>query len=168
MQLRNLRLLPVSNSKDSTIKDTAKFYNVSCRETDVPNRSCGLPRPSPPPQVGTVSIKKSGRERFQQATGLPAPEVNGKAFPIQLGFTKTNELFVGRLAMLGFAASLVGELLTGQGALAQFGYGEHGGRSGANVGLRQGAERCLTAVLGDACVDLWHYHPAGRTMEHAL
>ncbi len=77
------------------------------------------------PQVGTTSTK-SGRERFQQATGLPAPEVNGKAFPIQLGFTKTNELFVGRLAMLGFAASLVGELLTGQGALAQFGYGEQG------------------------------------------
>ncbi len=92
--------------------------------------------PASPPQVGTVSIKKSGRERFQQATGLPAPEVNGKAFPIQLGFTKTNELFVGRLAMLGFAASLVGELLTGQGALAQFGYGEQGGRSGAYVGLR--------------------------------
>jgi len=40
--------------------------------------------------------------------------------PISLGFTKANELFVGRMAMLGFAASLVGEVLTGKGALAQF------------------------------------------------
>jgi photosystem II protein len=42
--------------------------------------------------------------------------------PIQLGFTKDNELFVGRMAMLGFAFSLIGELLTGKGALAQLGY----------------------------------------------
>lgn len=40
---------------------------------------------------------------------------------VTLGFTKSNELFVGRLAMLGFGASLIGEVLTGQGALAQFG-----------------------------------------------
>merc|ERR1712087_392357 len=39
---------------------------------------------------------------------------------ISLGFTKSNELFVGRMAMLGFAASLIGEILTGKGALAQF------------------------------------------------
>jgi len=35
------------------------------------------------------------------------------------GFTKANELFVGRMAQLGFAASLIGEVLTGKGALAQ-------------------------------------------------
>ncbi|CAI5490523.1 unnamed protein product [Closterium sp. Naga37s-1] len=35
------------------------------------------------------------------------------------GFTKANELFVGRMAQLGFAASLVGEVITGKGALAQ-------------------------------------------------
>lgn len=39
---------------------------------------------------------------------------------VELGFTKGNELFVGRLAMLGFAASILGEVLTGKGALAQF------------------------------------------------
>jgi len=37
-----------------------------------------------------------------------------------IGFTKQNELFVGRVAMLGFAASILGEALTGKGALAQF------------------------------------------------
>ena len=36
------------------------------------------------------------------------------------GFTKENELFVGRVAQLGFAASLIGEAITGKGALAQF------------------------------------------------
>eukprot|EP00475_Leptophrys_vorax_P030372 TRINITY_DN45446_c0_g1_i6.p2 TRINITY_DN45446_c0_g1~~TRINITY_DN45446_c0_g1_i6.p2 ORF type:complete len:254 (-),score=26.51 TRINITY_DN45446_c0_g1_i6:136-897(-) len=35
------------------------------------------------------------------------------------GFTKANELFVGRMAQLGFAASLIGEVITGKGALAQ-------------------------------------------------
>ena len=37
------------------------------------------------------------------------------------GFTKENELFVGRVAQLGFAASLIGEAVTGLGPLAQFG-----------------------------------------------
>ncbi|CAD6338011.1 unnamed protein product [Miscanthus lutarioriparius] len=36
-----------------------------------------------------------------------------------IGFTKENELFVGRVAMLGFAASLLGEAITGKGILAQ-------------------------------------------------
>ncbi|CAI5458991.1 unnamed protein product [Closterium sp. Yama58-4] len=35
------------------------------------------------------------------------------------GFTKANELFVGRVAMLGFAASLLGEAVIGQGILSQ-------------------------------------------------
>jgi photosystem II protein len=35
------------------------------------------------------------------------------------GFTKANELFVGRVAQLGFVASLIGEVITGKGALAQ-------------------------------------------------
>lgn len=36
-----------------------------------------------------------------------------------IGFSKQNELFVGRVAMIGFAASLLGEALTGKGILAQ-------------------------------------------------
>jgi len=62
------------------------------------------------------------QQTFKKSTGLEAPAVNGRQFPVKLGFTKSNELFVGRLAMLGFAASLIGEVITGQGALAQFGY----------------------------------------------
>lgn len=38
------------------------------------------------------------------------------------GFTRKNELFVGRMAMLGFSAALIGEQLTGgKGPLAQIG-----------------------------------------------
>ena len=38
------------------------------------------------------------------------------------GFTKANELFVGRVAMIGFAASLVGEYFqNGKGPLGQLG-----------------------------------------------
>lgn len=35
--------------------------------------------------------------------------------PLTLGFTKSNELFVGRLAMLGFASACVGEVISGKG-----------------------------------------------------
>ncbi|MQM20753.1 hypothetical protein Taro_053782 [Colocasia esculenta] len=35
------------------------------------------------------------------------------------GFTKANELFVGRLAQLGIAFSIIGEIITGKEALAQ-------------------------------------------------
>lgn len=38
------------------------------------------------------------------------------------GFTKANELFVGRLAQLGIAFSLIGEIITGKGALAQLNF----------------------------------------------
>ncbi|XP_047976688.1 photosystem II 22 kDa protein, chloroplastic [Salvia hispanica] len=62
------------------------------------------------------------------ATGLDKAVIApGKGFRAALGlgdgplfgFTKANELFVGRLAQLGIAFSLIGEIITGKGALAQ-------------------------------------------------
>jgi len=47
---------------------------------------------------------------------------NAKGIPVEIGFTAANELFVGRMAMVGWALSLAGELLTGLGPLAQLGY----------------------------------------------
>eukprot|EP01025_Chloroclados_australasicus_P044710 TRINITY_DN486_c0_g1_i2.p1 TRINITY_DN486_c0_g1~~TRINITY_DN486_c0_g1_i2.p1 ORF type:complete len:923 (-),score=80.98 TRINITY_DN486_c0_g1_i2:197-2965(-) len=68
---------------------------------------------------------------FGKKSSTGKKDVKGQSFdvqigketriPVTLGFTKSNELFVGRLAMVGFAAALIGELLTGKGALAQFG-----------------------------------------------
>ncbi|KAK4481300.1 hypothetical protein RD792_012185 [Penstemon davidsonii] len=49
---------------------------------------------------------------FRAALGL------GEGGPL-FGFTKSNELFVGRLAQLGIAFSIIGEIITGKGALAQ-------------------------------------------------
>jgi hypothetical protein len=40
----------------------------------------------------------------------------------EIGFTPSNELLISRLSMLGFGSAVVGEFLTGQGALAQLGY----------------------------------------------
>jgi hypothetical protein len=37
---------------------------------------------------------------------------SSKAAGFELGFTKDNEVFVGRMAMAGFAASVVGEVRT--------------------------------------------------------
>eukprot|EP00889_Picochlorum_renovo_P000414 jgi/Picre1/27444/NNA_000411.t1 len=51
----------------------------------------------------------------------PAKTGKGKGVKVALGFTKSNELFVGRMAMLGIASSIIGELLTGKGAIAQLG-----------------------------------------------
>jgi photosystem II protein len=74
----------------------------------------------------------SKNRKKQVAVAAPAQSFNitipGELFqarnniqiPVELGFTKANELFVGRVAMIGFAASLLGEALTGMGALAQF------------------------------------------------
>ncbi|CAJ2667766.1 photosystem II 22 kDa protein chloroplastic-like [Trifolium pratense] len=51
----------------------------------------------------------------------PKPKVEDGIFGTSggFGFTKQNELFVGRVAMIGFAASILGEALTGKGILAQ-------------------------------------------------
>lgn len=62
---------------------------------------------SAPPKKGVVQKSK--------------PKVEDGIFGTSggIGFTKQNELFVGRVAMLGFAASLIGEGLTGKGVLSQ-------------------------------------------------
>eukprot|EP00898_Chlorokybus_atmophyticus_P000259 jgi/Chlat1/1233/Chrsp115S00750 len=71
-----------------------------------------------------VTPAKSTKKVPAQTFKVTVPGVQSKnadGIPVTLGFTKANELFVGRLAMIGFASSLLGELLTGKGALAQFG-----------------------------------------------
>ncbi|GLC37431.1 hypothetical protein PLESTM_000584000, partial [Pleodorina starrii] len=64
------------------------------------------------------------RDVARRPTGPPSVLVNpfniGKLLGVSgWGFTKRNELFHARLAMLGFAAAVVGELKTGHGALGQ-------------------------------------------------
>jgi hypothetical protein len=58
-----------------------------------------------------VSNNRGGvaAQQFQVRVG------KSSTVPVTLGFTKSNELFVGRLAMLGFAAACIGEVVSGQG-----------------------------------------------------
>ena len=65
---------------------------------------------------------KSGNWTLKRtiAEKKPADIVQNFGAGVQFGgFTKANELFSGRLAMLGFAALIVQDFLTGQGAIAQ-------------------------------------------------
>ncbi|PWA42718.1 chlorophyll A-B binding protein [Artemisia annua] len=57
----------------------------------------------------------------KKAAPAPKPKVEDGIFGTSggIGFTKQNELFVGRVAMIGFAASLLGEAITGKGILQQ-------------------------------------------------
>jgi photosystem II protein len=72
--------------------------------------------------VRALLTRKATTKQQVQKNGTTSTKKQGAKYPFQLGFTKENELFVGRLAMLGFAFSLIGELLTGRGALSQLGY----------------------------------------------
>jgi photosystem II protein len=68
-----------------------------------------------------VQKRPSGPVQNPKANLAEAP---GKFLGIpgfEPGFTKRNELLVGRLAMIGFASELIGEMVTGKGALGQIG-----------------------------------------------
>lgn len=82
---------------------------------------------NPKPSISVLGLQTVAL--FKSKTKAPPKKVEPKSKPKVedgifgtsggIGFTKQNELFVGRVAMLGFAASLLGEALTGKGILAQ-------------------------------------------------
>ncbi|KAG0452379.1 hypothetical protein HPP92_025043 [Vanilla planifolia] len=80
-------------------------------------------RPSPPPSSYSPprAVYKSKTKAPLKKVEKTKPKVEDGIFGTSggIGFTKQNELFVGRVAMLGFAASLIGEGITGKGILAQ-------------------------------------------------
>ena len=69
------------------------------------------------PKKGTV---RPAQQFKVNLTGVQSKKASG--FDVTLGFTKANELFVGRLAMLGFSFACLGEIITGKGAIAQLGF----------------------------------------------
>lgn len=72
--------------------------------------------------VPTLALFKSkAKAAPKQQIVKEKPKVEDGIFGTSggIGFTKENELFVGRVAMIGFAASLLGEGITGKGILAQ-------------------------------------------------
>lgn len=75
---------------------------------------------APPAKTAKGSkVLTSGKDIKAQQFNIGLTKKNG--LKVALGFTKNNELFVGRMAMLGIASSIIGELLTGKGAIAQLG-----------------------------------------------
>lgn len=75
---------------------------------------------SEPLRISALFSKKSAAPAKSESKKKPTREDGIFGTSGGIGFTKQNELFVGRMAMLGFAASLLGEAITGQGILAQF------------------------------------------------
>ncbi|KAL5214192.1 hypothetical protein ABZP36_003344 [Zizania latifolia] len=71
--------------------------------------------------VVVALFKSRTKAPAKQKVVVEKPRVEDGIFGTSggIGFTKENELFVGRVAMLGFAASLLGEAVTGKGILAQ-------------------------------------------------
>ncbi|XP_068662328.1 photosystem II 22 kDa protein, chloroplastic-like [Aristolochia californica] len=69
----------------------------------------------------TLAVFKSKTKAPAKKVEKAKPKVEDGIFGTSggIGFTKQNELFVGRVAMIGFAASLLGEAITGKGILAQ-------------------------------------------------
>ncbi|XP_071710443.1 photosystem II 22 kDa protein, chloroplastic-like [Rutidosis leptorrhynchoides] len=72
--------------------------------------------------TGPIALfKPKTKAPVKKAAPPPKPKVEDGIFGTSggIGFTKQNELFVGRVAMIGFAASLLGEAVTGKGILQQ-------------------------------------------------
>ncbi|XP_043722848.1 photosystem II 22 kDa protein, chloroplastic [Telopea speciosissima] len=77
--------------------------------------------PSSSTSTTIIALFKSKTKAPAKKEPKPVPKVEDGIFGTSggIGFTKENELFVGRVAMIGFAASLLGEGITGKGILAQ-------------------------------------------------
>lgn len=66
-------------------------------------------------KTNKVSIPVSLQQR-----NTPPQQTTPQQKKVGLGFTVDNEVFVGRIAMLGVASSIAGEVLTSKGPIAQF------------------------------------------------
>merc|ERR1712125_217834 len=96
-----------SKKTAQTKKSTGSILSFGSKKTAQPKKT--VAEPVAPAQSFVIRIPG---QFFQSKRDI--------VWPVTLGFTKSNELFVGRMAMLGFASSLIGEILTGNGPLAQF------------------------------------------------
>ncbi|KAK3427605.1 hypothetical protein EUGRSUZ_F03789 [Eucalyptus grandis] len=105
VDLRTPRLRPTSSSFSRSL-----LYNP------LPSPAASSHRSSP-----VFALFKSKTKAPPKKVVKEKPKVEDGVFGTSggIGFTKENELFVGRVAMIGFAASLLGEAITGKGILAQ-------------------------------------------------
>lgn len=87
----------------------------------VTSRRISLPSSYSSPYAPTLALFKSKAKAAPKKVEKVKPKTEDGIFGTSggIGFTKENELFVGRVAMIGFAASILGEGITGKGILAQ-------------------------------------------------
>jgi len=141
------QVVPVGRSVRSAAQFVSRKYSPSCSVKTIaraPSRSstsksgARFPRQQrlqpPVPQLLVPDTNQQQQQRrvdrqaaedveskpstSQKAATPPPP---GRGIPPMLRFTKDRELQCGRVAMFGWAASILGELVTGKGALAQIG-----------------------------------------------
>ncbi|CAI5970326.1 unnamed protein product [Closterium sp. NIES-65] len=98
-------------------------FSSTVRGTELATRSLpAVPQLAAPRGLGVTALFSS-RKAAVPAKSVPATKMRREdgIFGTSggFGFTKANELFVGPVAMLGFAASLLGEAITGAGILSQ-------------------------------------------------
>lgn len=106
------------------LSTSPSFFLLPSTSTHLTLSSFSTPTPQLQPSLqGSAAPKKvltSGKDI--KATQFTIGLSSKKGKTVSIGFTKSNELFVGRMAMLGIASSIIGEVLTGKGALAQLGF----------------------------------------------
>ncbi|XP_010065001.2 photosystem II 22 kDa protein, chloroplastic [Eucalyptus grandis] len=98
------------------LRPTSSSFSRSLLYNPLPSPAASSHRSSP-----VFALFKSKTKAPPKKVVKEKPKVEDGVFGTSggIGFTKENELFVGRVAMIGFAASLLGEAITGKGILAQ-------------------------------------------------
>jgi hypothetical protein len=91
---------------------------------------------SPPPTAQPQVAKTAAVPKQQRKAPLAG---------FELGWTPENEVFVSRMAMLGFGSAVVGEYFTGNGILSQLSY---------EIGLQQVRRWCSSSVAVCDCAAL--------------
>ncbi|XP_077233129.1 photosystem II 22 kDa protein 1, chloroplastic-like [Tasmannia lanceolata] len=108
----DLRKIPLLQSQIHRLHPTPFSHLILSPSTHQHSSSSSTP---------TLALFKSKTKAPPPKKVVSKPKVEDGIFGTSggIGFTKQNELFVGRVAMIGFAASLLGEAITGKGILSQ-------------------------------------------------
>eukprot|EP00884_Botryococcus_braunii_P020424 jgi/Botrbrau1/7065/Bobra.0165s0088.1 len=104
----------------TSVGSPSKVFGVSSVRPSTRSPAVFVPQAIKSAAKGSKKVLVAGKDI--KATQFKVGLGGEKSQLVAIGFTKSNELFVGRMAMIGIASSLIGEVLTGKGALAQLGF----------------------------------------------
>jgi len=92
--------------------------SVGSRQAFLPARA---PVATPARQLRVLAARGPNLKSKNDIAKVKYDDSAYKTNPLEFAFTRRREIFVGRLAMTGFFSAVIGELLTGKGALGQLG-----------------------------------------------